>query len=413
MFLHARALLTQVLITAITALNKSDTTRALKVLEERLMQLARRSKLRPDSSDEESDSSDESDDEGATAPDSGRSDAEGKEPGACESGDVLLGFQAPPDEAVEWERLAEGQLSARCQLDGVQGEWGLGEHMQELQRDIVERGYFIGPEAPADAKQLAGTVMKGMEALRRSGVPTFYIWMFDEPWRVMLRLWRHAERILEGPVVLEPTFAAYHLNYTAAAEHGNRYNGTNFALPHRDYTFSDSFDSEGRPKVLTVWVPMSEVRSDNGCMYVVPREFDVYHDRDDVQEHMLVQHTGWLQGKSFLGFPLAAIRALAPASPATAMGWLGNTIHWGSQCHHASADCPRASIAWVFKRADAVHNLDVTPVDCAGVQALSLTRRRALIESSMEFFKHWSTVEKGPWHGEGTGGMGARVPGRA
>ncbi|MGB1601407.1 MAG: hypothetical protein ACPIOQ_52215, partial [Promethearchaeia archaeon] len=149
--MHARALLTQVLITAITALNKSDTTRALKVLEERLMQLARRSKLRPDSSDEESDSSDESDDEGATAPDSGRSDAEGKEPGACESGDVLLGFQAPPDEAVEWERLAEGQLSARCQLDGVQGEWGLREHMQELQRDIVERGYFIGPEAPADA----------------------------------------------------------------------------------------------------------------------------------------------------------------------------------------------------------------------------------------------------------------------
>ena len=36
------------LITAITALNKSDTTRALKVLEERLMQLARRSK-RPQS----------------------------------------------------------------------------------------------------------------------------------------------------------------------------------------------------------------------------------------------------------------------------------------------------------------------------------------------------------------------------
>jgi hypothetical protein len=28
---------------------------------------------------------------------------------------------------------------------------------------------------------------------------------------------------------------------------------------------------------------VSEVRADNGCMYVVPKEFDEYRDRDDVQ----------------------------------------------------------------------------------------------------------------------------------
>jgi len=60
-------------------------------------------------------------------------------------------------------------------------------------------------------------------------------------------------------MVLEPTFAAYHLDYSAAASRGNRYNGTNFALPHRDYTFSDSYDTAGRPKVLTIWIPVSEV----------------------------------------------------------------------------------------------------------------------------------------------------------
>jgi hypothetical protein len=42
----------------------------------------------------------------------------------------------------------------------------------------------MAPEAPADAKDLAATVLKGMEALRRNGVPTFYIWMFDQPWEV-------------------------------------------------------------------------------------------------------------------------------------------------------------------------------------------------------------------------------------
>jgi hypothetical protein len=122
---------------------------------------------------------------------------------------------------------------------------------------------------------------------------------------------------------------------------------------------------------------------------------------------MLVQQSGWLQGKSFLSFPLAAVRALAPARAATAMGWAGNTIHWGAQCHRASADSPRASIAWVFKRADAPHQLEVAPVDYDAARALSLEQRRALIQSSMDFFKHWSTIGEGEWKqgGMSRGGM--------
>ena len=131
-------------------------------------------------------------------------------------------------------------------------------------------------------------------------------------------------------------------------------------------------------QVLTVWIPVSDVRPDNGCMYVVPKEFDEYRDRDDVQEHMLVQQSGWLQGKSFLSFPLAAVRALAPACAATAMGWAGNTIHWGAQCHRPSADCPRASIAWVFKRADAPHQLEVAPVDYDSARGLCLEQVQGL-----------------------------------
>jgi hypothetical protein len=39
--------------------------------------------------------------------------------------------------------------------------------------------------------------------------------------------------------LLRSQHTAYHLDYSTAAKRGNRYNGTNFALPHRDYTFSD------------------------------------------------------------------------------------------------------------------------------------------------------------------------------
>lgn len=97
------------------------------------------------------------------------------------------------------------------------------------------------------------------------------------------------------------------------AEEGNRYNGTNFSLPHRDYTFSDSYDKDGNLAAITIWVPVSDVLSslllprrtrralcccvllscrlvssagsglegvggqvsdENGCMFVVAKEFD-------------------------------------------------------------------------------------------------------------------------------------------
>jgi hypothetical protein len=64
-----------------------------------------------------------------------------------------------------------------------------------------------------------------------------------------------------------------------------------------------------------MWVPVTEVTPQNGCMYVVPKQFDENYDRDSVYEHMVVQTTGWLAGKSHLAFPLAGARPLAPVRP--------------------------------------------------------------------------------------------------
>ena len=226
------------------------------MLEERLLQLGRRAQLRQDSSSDSSSSDEEGDADNQLDQTRGREVADG--PGT-EKITIQSEFCPPSDEAAEWERLAQGHLKARCQLHCEGCEWGLASHTHQLRTDVDETGYFLGPEPPRDAQLLAGSIMAGMRALRCAGVPTFYIWMFDAPWEVMMRMWRHAEQILQGPVVLEPTFAAYHLDYSAAASRGNRYNGTNFALPHRDYTFSDSYDTAGRPKVLTIWIPVSEV----------------------------------------------------------------------------------------------------------------------------------------------------------
>ena len=80
-----------------------------------------------------------------------------------------------------------------------------------------------------------------MQALRKSGVPVFYIWMYDEAWSFVRKVWPYAEALLGGPCLLEPTVAAYHLNYEAA-QRGNSYVGTNFSLPHR-YAARQALDS--------------------------------------------------------------------------------------------------------------------------------------------------------------------------
>ena len=92
-------------------------------------------------------------------------------------------------------------------------------------------------------------------------------------------------------------------------------------------------------------------------MYVVPREFDGNFDKDGAYEHLQVLTEGGLKGQQFLHFPLDGIQPL-PGGPGSLMCWYGNCIHWGSACHSTGKHDPRASIALVFRCADAFHGFD-------------------------------------------------------
>ena len=50
--------------------------------------------------------------------------------------------------------------------------------------------------------------------------------------------------------------------------------GQNFGMPHRDFTCLQSLAPDGAPLVLSVWLPLTEVTTDNGCMMAVPRALD-------------------------------------------------------------------------------------------------------------------------------------------
>ena len=51
--------------------------------------------------------------------------------------------------------------------------------------------------------------------------------------------------------------------------------GTNFGVPHRDITYKNCHSPvDGSPDILSLWIPVVDVDTDNGCMYVIPRERD-------------------------------------------------------------------------------------------------------------------------------------------
>jgi hypothetical protein len=104
-------------------------------------------------------------------------------------------------------------------------------------------------------------------------------------------------------------------------EEGHRGFGSSFGLPHRDYSAADSlyYEDEGKdgqsdhPAILNVWIPLNDAALDNGCMYVVPREFGTDFVNPDTKEVMRGQ-------PSKIYFPLHGVRAL-PAPAGFLIAW--------------------------------------------------------------------------------------------
>ena len=69
--------------------------------------------------------------------------------------------------------------------------------------------------------------------------------------------------------------------------------GVNFGTPHRDITYSNCHGAEdGKPDILSLWIPVVPVSTENGCMYVIPRENDPQFDKDVAKKDQV--HTSYL-----------------------------------------------------------------------------------------------------------------------
>lgn len=164
----------------------------------------------------------------------------------------------------------------------------------------------------------------GIENLIGRGLSPALIYLYDEAWDIFRRLRPLLSHFLGDRIGLLPHFWAWHVD---PADDGRGW------PPHRDYQ-GDSVIGDDMLISLSLWVPLSNATPENGCMHVLPRNFEKQYpapvaNPQDVR--------------------LQDVRAL-PAAPGAVMGWRQDLYHWGGR---SSPYCrvPRVSLSLEFQNA--------------------------------------------------------------
>lgn len=281
--------------------------------------------------------------------------------------------------------------------------------ISSLKANLNRKGFFVMPQIFQrwrdsgagngfhSVNQLASTI----DRLELAHWPPVFCFMCDAVWDlVSTRLWDEMRLLLGDDCVLEQSVFAWSLKPPAVTGINTNRIGQSFGLPHRDFSASEALGDDGKtPQLLTVWIPVNDATLENGCMYVVPREFDENFDRPEDHGHM--RSATAVRGTSVckLRFPVNGARAL-PAQSGSLLVWNGNTIHWGAGCSQYTSSPPRKSIAMTFfRRSSAVARRQLdgneagVPITQECARDMSSNRRLALIARSLLLYNQWHTLK--------------------
>ncbi len=238
---------------------------------------------------------------------------------------------SPPVDAPVVEMMREGfwretfpELSIGTMFSG---NFEINDLGVDRGRIVAERmkveGYF--QENDQAIVDLAQRLSIAIERAHSMGIPPVFIFLFDEPWAAFYRQHAALSRFLGPDYRVLPDFWAWRVD-PKAAQAGWR--------PHRDKGWQ-SLNSDGSPKALTVWIPLTDATPLNGCMYMLPANRDPVYGTERDKDWQV-------------DFP--SIRAL-PGKPGDYFCWNQAVLHWGAQSSQFGG-APRMSMALEFQRAD-------------------------------------------------------------
>jgi ectoine hydroxylase-related dioxygenase (phytanoyl-CoA dioxygenase family) len=183
-----------------------------------------------------------------------------------------------------------------------------------IRDELARQGYFeLGPTIAEDVITRARA---DVESRREAAFED------DALWDVLDALWPIAREALDHEAALLPAWWAW---CVAPGERG--------WPPHRDSP-AHAFDDAMKLARVTLWVPLADATTRNGCMFVVPANWD--YEYLNPRARAVVSHEQY-------------IRAL-PARAGSILGWSHALLHWGGAC--APDTPPRVSASFEFVRAD-------------------------------------------------------------
>lgn len=245
-----------------------------------------------------------------------------------------------------WRELMPGASISEAPYDG----FGFGNFSQsELVEHLGLEGYD-GPFpllAPDQAKLLRAAV----DAVRALGLPPVFAFVYDEAWRAFHDAHQLVAAGMGEDFVQLPAIWGWHLDPTTEAKG---------FVPHRDRGHLPA-PTVGRQNYLTVWLALTEATTRNGCMMVLPGQWDPgYHGKG---------------GPAPMVGDFQNFRAL-PCSAGSFYVWNAHLLHWGGRASRR-ADGPRISIACEFIQPDLVGTgNDFELPTRSGPRVVTVDRRR-------------------------------------
>lgn len=189
---------------------------------------------------------------------------------------------------------------------------------------LIEGYYQLDP---LDFGVPVDDMLRLMDRLHEASIPLAFCFVFDEFWKVFLKLHFAIEVVLGRDYLRLPDFWSWRIDPVTEGRGWK---------PHRDKS-GDVLFEDGSPKSISVWVALTEATTLNGCMYILPADRDPSYRNSSVD----LFATPWA---SFIdGF-----RAL-PVPAGTAIIWNQHVWHYGSRSSKRGSS-PRYSLAVEFQK---------------------------------------------------------------
>lgn len=190
---------------------------------------------------------------------------------------------------------------------------------------LLHDGYFAQPAL--FSRDAVERIASAVEHITTQTGAAVWALLYDDLWQMMSALQPCLTPILGEHFVLLPDIWVWNLRPNGQ-DHGWR--------PHRDRE-RGSVPTDGLPRLLTVWIALTDATPDNGCIYILPASLDArYHHYGRPNEEISIHFQD--------------IRAL-PASAGTALGWSAQLLHWGGRTS-IWTQTPRISVAFEFQCRD-------------------------------------------------------------